>query len=634
MCGIAGCVLAPGREPDRDALARMAAALRHRGPDDEGIEVVGSVGLVHRRLSIVDPSPAGHAPMRHPGGGWWLTYNGEVFNHLDLRAELPGVAWRGGSDTETLLHALAAWGERAIARCNGLYAYAALDLERRRLLLVRDRFGVKPLYLARHGGGLWFASEIGALLAAGIPREPRPQTLAHSVVHGWANGRLAPIEGVERVLPGTAVSVDLDTLAASERRWYDPAEHVDPELAAELARRPRRELADRVEEELRASVHRRLMADVPLGTMCSGGLDSSLVTAFAREAHPSVVAFNASVADQPQADEGPWAERVARGLGVELRTARMTAESWRRDLVETVARNEYPLMHESSIPMAQIAALARESGVKVLLSGEGADELFGGYGYMHAAEYRRYLVANRRLGTALRLAAGKARRDGLTGLALTARGAAARAGRRARGLPASGGAEAKPPGFPGPGASPEASAYEIELRERALAAYAHSDASRRPLEAGLLGDLSVYLPHLLNRQDKNTMQRSIETRVPFLDPAVVGLALNLPLEARVEPRRKGVLRDLGRRHLPAGVADRPKVGFGFDVARYLLPAARPEFLRGGMLREVLGVPDEAWHGALAVARGHDVLRLWSAEIWCRLFLDAAGVAAVERELWA
>lgn len=633
MCGIAGCVLPPGQAPDRAVLERMARAIAHRGPDGEGIEVVGSVGLAHRRLAIVDPTPAGAQPMPSSSGRWWLSYNGEVFNHADLRGDLPGVAWRGHSDTETLVEALAAWGEDAIGRCNGLFAYAALDTERRRLLLVRDRFGVKPLYVARHAGGIWFGSELRALLEAGVPRRARRETLAHAVVHGFANGRLTPIEGVERLLPGTAVSVDLDTLAVSERRWYDPADAVDPERAAALLRLPRERLAAAVEDELRASVRRRLMADVPVGTMCSGGIDSSLVTALAREDHPGVVAFNASVSDQPQADEGPWAERVAEALGVELRTVAMTAESWRGGFVSAVLHHEYPLMHESSIPMAQIAALARDGGVKALLSGEGADELFGGYGFLHAREYTAYLRANRRLRTAASLAAGKLRRDGLRGLARSAR-EAARArldARRGKHPPES--AMGKPYGFPGPGASPDASQYEIDLRARAEAAYGHSHPSRRPLEAGLLGDLGVYLPHLLNRQDKNTMESSIETRVPFLDPAVVSLALNLPLEARVEPRRKGVLRDIARRHLPGEIADRQKLGFGFDVRAYVLPAARAEFLADGMLRDELGVPEAAWRETVEMIRGHDVLRLWSAEVWCRLFLDGRDAGRVETELW-
>jgi asparagine synthase (glutamine-hydrolysing) len=622
VCGIAGCIAAPGAAPDRDALERMADALRHRGPDDRGIEVVGQVGLVHTRLAIVDPTPAGRAPMSLDGGRWWLTYNGEVFNHLELRARLGERPWRGGSDTETVLHALAEWGEDAPARCNGLFALAALDAERRRVLLVRDRFGVKPLYLARHGGGLWFASEVGALLAAGVPRRARLDVLRHSIGYGWAEGRLTPIEGVERLAPGTLTSVDLATLEVAERRWYEPAQAVDPERAAALASRPRRDLAGELERELRASVRRRLMADVPVGTMCSGGLDSSLVTAFARDEHPRIVAYNASVADQPWADEGPWARRVADGLGVELRTARLDGAAWRAGLVDAVAHNEHPLMHESSVPMAMIAALARADGVKVLLSGEGADELFAGYDFLHADAYRALLPAPARARQRLELARGR-----VGGLASRRGRGLGRAVRRRLVERPAAGAVAQPP------RAPSAAEWGERVAERAAAAYAHHPGPGGALEAALLGDLSLYLPHLLNRQDKNTMQASVETRVPFLDPAVVALAVNLPLEARTRPLRKGVLRDLGHAHLPRGVARRAKVGFGFDVRLYLEGAARPRFLGEGMLRETLGVDAATWRETVARAASHQALRLWSGEVWCRLFLDARSREDVAAELW-
>jgi asparagine synthase (glutamine-hydrolysing) len=622
MCGIAGCISPPGSEPDRAALERMAGALAHRGPDDTGVEVAGNVGLVHRRLSIVDPSPAGHQPMALDGGRWWLTYNGEVFNHLDLRAQLGDRPWRGGTDTETLLHALDAWGEDAIARCNGLYAFAALDRDRGRLLLVRDRFGVKPLYVARQAGALWFASEIGALLAAGLPRAARPEVVAHAVAYGWAGGAPTPLEGIDRVAPGTLLDVDLSTLETRERRWYDPAAAVDPERAAALEGRPRAELAAAVEAELRASVRRRLMADVPVGTMCSGGLDSSLITAFARDEHPRIVAYNASVADQPGADEGPWAELVAGHLGVELRTARLDADAWRAGLVPAVVHNELPLMHESSVPMAMIAARARADGVKVLLSGEGADELFAGYDFLHPAQYAAVvpgsLRARQRAEVFRARLAALARRRG--------RGVAQALRRRL--LDRAGPAPALLPGW-APGAAAQAEA----VRARAATAYAHHPGPRGALEAALLGDLSTYLPHLLNRQDKNTMQGSIETRVPFLDPAVVALALNLPLEARTRPLRKGVLRDLGAAHLPPRVSRRAKVGFGFDVRRYLDGAARPEFLRDGALRDVFGLPHDAWTDVVAGASSAHALRLWSGEAWWRLFVDGATPDAVARELW-
>src|SRR4051812_8036656 len=198
----------------------MVAALRHRGPDDSGVEVVGGVGLASARLAIVDPTPRGHEPMASADGRWWLTYNGEVFNHLSLREELGDRGWRGGSDTETLVNALAEWGAEAPARCNGFFAFAALDLEGRRLLLVRDSFGVKPLYWTHHAGGIWFASEIGALLEAGVPRELDREALSYALLYGWVSGAVTPVQGVCRVLPGTLVEIDLDTLETHQRRWY------------------------------------------------------------------------------------------------------------------------------------------------------------------------------------------------------------------------------------------------------------------------------------------------------------------------------------------------------------------------------------------------------------------------------
>ena len=173
MCGIAGCVAPAGEAPDREALERMGAVLAHRGPDDQGIAVEGGVGLVNRRLAIVDPTPAGHQPMRHPSGRWWLTYNGEVFNHLELRRELEPAAWRGHTDTESVLEALARWGEPALPRFNGLFGLAALDLERRSLLLARDRWGVKPHYWARPRRGFRVSSERRARLAAAGSRSSR-----------------------------------------------------------------------------------------------------------------------------------------------------------------------------------------------------------------------------------------------------------------------------------------------------------------------------------------------------------------------------------------------------------------------------------------------------------------------------
>lgn len=594
----------------------MATALAHRGPDDAGVEVVGSVGLVNTRLAIVDPGPAGHQPMSDGAGRWWITYNGEVFNHAELRAELPPAEYRGTSDTETLLHALGAWGEEAPGHCNGLFAFAALDTARRRLLLVRDRFGVKPLYVARHDGVIWFASEIAALLAAGIPRRARPDIVERAIGAGWANGPATPLDGVTRVLPGTLVSIDLDTLEASERRWYRPAEAVDPERARALAALDEPRLADALEEELRRSVHRRLMADVPIGALCSGGLDSSLVTALAAAERPDLHLFHAGVVDQPDADERRWAAQVAAHCGLEHHVAPVSARTWRRDLVSVVRHLEYPLTHVASVPISQVAALARSHGVKVLLTGEGSDELFGGYAVRHWDAYADFF----------------ARRSPYR----RARRAASRVWDAARSAPPRAPSvwEARTP------SPPEVSAHQADVLDAARGAYAHHRGSRRQLEASLLTDLGLYLPHLLNSQDKANMRSSVEARLPFLDPEVVALTVNLPLEARVEPVRKHALRLVAARHLPAEVANRPKHGFWFDARRYLIDATRPAFLADGRLRQVLGVGRADWEARMAAVRAdaglgasYNTTLHWTAEIWCRTVLDGEPVEAVEEALW-
>jgi asparagine synthase (glutamine-hydrolysing) len=617
MCGIAGCIVAPGREPDPAALETMAAALSHRGPDDRGIAVAGNVGLVNTRLAIVDPSAAGHQPMADPAGRWLLTYNGEIFNHASIREELPIGGWRGGSDTETLLAALEAWDVEALERCNGFFAFAAFDVARGRLLLARDRFGVKPLYLARWDGGLWFASEMRALIAAGVPARARRDVLARSATLGVPAGRQTPIEAIERLAPGSLLAVDTRTLEVAECRWYEPKDPVDPELATELATLSRAELSTRLEAALRGAVRRRLLGDVHIGTACSGGIDSTLVTALARDEDPSVIAFNASLVDEGRTDERRWAEVAARALDVELETVRITAGDWRAALVGAVAHHEYPLSQScTSGPLSLMAARARRRGVKVMLTGEAADELFGSYPLNHARHFRRFLPAPqfaRRVVEAARAPLGISR----------IRGALLYRLHDGPG-PASGGFD--PP--------LEAGRWQDSIVDSARQAYAHHPGPRGELEATLLSALWLgSFRYLLNRMDKAPMTHSVETRIPYLDRHFVELVVNLPLEHRIGPSLKGLLRDVARRRLPRSIVRRPKqYGMAFMAGRRIEQAARPAFLEHGYLRDLLQLPADRWGRLIARARGN--ARFWTAEIWCRLFIDGQDVDSVERDLWA
>lgn len=605
MCGIAGCIAPPGQVPDREALARMAAAMEHRGPDGCGIEVVGSVGLVNRRLSIVDPVPAADGPMRDPGSEWWLTYNGEVFNHLELRRELGGE-WRTGSDTETVLRALATWGPAAVERFNGFFGLAALDVHGGRLHLIRDRFGVKPIYIGEWRGCVWFASEIQALLAAGLPRRARPEVVEHIIRRSWAAGGPGLLEGIDAVPAGGAIEIDLATLGRRGRDWWKPEREVDPELRRELAALDRASARRRLEEELRAAVSRRLMGDVPIGVLCSGGLDSSLVTAYAHDADASVHAYNASIPDQPEVDEGRWARRVCDSVGAELETVIVDAESWRAGLVGAVAHFEHPCNHPGAVPTAEISKLAHTKGVKVLLAGEAADELFGGYVRMLGPRAPAPL-------------------DGSFGFDPAAlRHLASRAATRAR--------DRRRAGDRNP--SPEAAAFMRRRTALAREAYADSPTVRRRIEASALNQLTVNpLPPLINRLDGNGMQGSVEIRTPFLDPGVIRLALNMSFDHRFTPDSKGVLRDLVRERFGAEVADRVKQPFLFDVAAYIEPNADPAFLREGRLRQLFGRSRRQWAAQIRRSGDNERLRLWTGEIWARLYVEGRSVERVEGELW-
>lgn len=613
MCGIAGCVVAPGRRPDRAALCAMARALEPRGPDDEGIEVWENVGLVNRRLAIVDTSEAGHQPISDAGGRWTISFNGEVYNHLELRDELGARSWRGRSDSETLVAALAGWGEAALARCNGPIGLAALDRERRLLLLARDRFQKKPLYVARHAGAVWFASEVRALLAAGVPARCDRDALLHSAVRGWLNGPLTPFGGIERLAGGTLREIDLETHAQRDRTWFDPTEQLDPGYARELAALPAEELTRAFDRTLAAAVERRLMSDVPLGTMLSGGLDSALVTALAREAGADVTAFTASVPSQPRVDEIRHARRASDALGVRLETATVEPGHWPRLLVRAVWLHEYPLLNPGIALIEPIAALARERGVKVLLTGEAADELLAGYDHLHPWEMVRFLSPRE---AALR-AAGAVRRYGDSGAKVLARWRGVRF--------------ASPPPFP---REPRAERGRRELVARAKDARGAGEGTRARLEAELLADLYYsHFGHLLNRMDKNAMGASVETRVPFLDPELTRLVLNLPLERRVGRHPKPILREVAGTHLPPEIACRQKqMSMHYDLAG-VFAALDPAALADGALREALGLAPGDWAEVLTPRSAVAPIWLWSAEIWARLFLRGESAEQVEGALF-
>ncbi|HWA56743.1 MAG TPA: asparagine synthase (glutamine-hydrolyzing) [Gemmatimonadales bacterium] len=384
MCGVAGIAqVAPTGVP-LEQLARMAAAIHHRGPDGYGYFTSSRVGLAHLRLSIIDLA-GGAQPMASEDGQVVISYNGEVYNYRELAAELKamGHRFRTVSDTEVLLVAYEAWGTDMLPRLNGQFAFAIWDGRKRQLLLVRDRFGVRPMFLAQSGGDLCFASEVKALFASGrVTPRPDPEGLDEIFTFWGARPPRTPFLGVEALEPGSYAIWQDGRLR--RQRYY----HLDyPEARLEPA-----DAIARLDHLMRTGVDLRMRADVPVGGYLSGGLDSSITCSLAAAASPHQLRTFSISFDDPRFDESEFQRQVARSVGSLHAVERISGHSIAASFPDAVRHTETPLVRTAPVPMYLLAKLTRERGIKVVLTGEGADELFLGYDLFKEVLVRRFCL--------------------------------------------------------------------------------------------------------------------------------------------------------------------------------------------------------------------------------------------------
>lgn len=595
MCGIAGIIRFDGKPIDETVLARMGQRIAHRGPDDAGTYLGAGLGLAHRRLSILDLSDAAHQPMRDAASGAVLCYNGEVYNYPDLRRRLieEGCRFHSTGDTEVVLQACRAWGVPAAARLmDGMFAFAYWDTAAQELWLVRDRTGIKPLYYYRSDSRLLFASEIKALLGEVTPELDETSLLGvllgvpgsdpHTLFHG-----------VESLPAGHALKIDLRGNLQSHE-YYSLAEAIDAQLYRELDRASDRQVVTSVERLVHRSVKLHLASDAPVAALCSGGLDSSLIAILSRTYLPQLQAYHANVAGK--FSELTWAEQVADYCGLPLHVAHLSAENYLRDLPRVTYANECPVsFHPNTVPFYQVCRLSAEHGIKVLMTGEGADELFGGYAAFRANDRRRRWQA--RLAWAARLP-GVGRRFGR----LVERLAAATSGADARSWPAALATRGR----------------SFAVVERARGAYAFiADPVEREFHVDLFSYLHDYLQSILWRNDRMGMAVGLENRVPYLENDLIQYALNLPRRFKLRGKvDKWALRRVADNRLPPTVARRTKMGFPVDLRA--LPQASENLLHDGFLQQSLG-----WQRLqleqVAGANAESHFRLLSAEVWGRLF---------------
>ncbi len=589
MCGIAGVLGGP--RVDTATVTRMTRTLAHRGPDDEGvwIDADAGVGLGHRRLSIVDLSPAGHQPMHSPSGRFVITLNGEIYNHLDLReallAEGHQVAWRGRSDTETLLAGFDAWGVKpTLQRASGMFAFALWDKASRSLTLARDRLGEKPLYYGRQHGPaspFLFASELKAL-AQHPSFEPEVDRRALSLLVRYLDvpAPLSIYRGISKLLPGTMLTLSDGASDPLIEQYWSGAEVACAGVADPLALAPEA-AADALEQVLERAIGRQMMSDVPLGAFLSGGVDSSTVVAIMQKLSPRPVKTFTIGFHEAGFNEADHAKAVARHLGTDHSELYVTPREAMDVIPRLPAMYDEPFADSSQIPTHLISALARQR-VTVALSGDGGDELFGGYDrYLFTANMWSRIAGIPR---PLRAALGRAL-TAVPARAWTRFGNAA-GGLLPRVMRTQRLGEKVHKGATMLGSESMDELYDLMLsvwRDEAAFVIGAPPDIAHPIPDGqeldglggvermMAQDMLGYLPNdILVKVDRAAMAVSLETRVPLLDREVVEFAWRLPLDLKIRGNTtKWLLRQVLDRHVPRALIERPKMGFGVPLDDWL-----------------------------------------------------------------
>ena len=634
MCGFAGIAHFDPRQPvDVDRLRRMRDVLSHRGPDGAGLFIDGPVGLSHRRLAIVDVSSAGEQPMTNEDGSVWIAFNGEIYNHASLRPglETKGHRYRSRCDTETIIHQYEEDGDACVEKLHGMFAFAIWDKKKQELLLARDRLGIKPLYYASTGSELVFGSEIKSLFASGCVRATfNEEVLPEYLSTRFVSGADTFFHGVRKLLPGHVLTWSAEKGIRTRRYWQLPAPSSD------VSDIPFEAQAKDLRARLEASVESHLMSDVPLGVFLSGGLDSSALAAMmSRQVRDPIQSFSVGFAEA-EANELPYARTVAKAIGATHRDVTVTPSDFFEALPHLVWHEDEPIAFPSSVPLYFVAKLARNH-VKVVLTGEGADELFLGY--------NRYRVTmwNDRLGRPYWAAMPAALRTQVRRMVQALPSRLGRVGERTF-LALDPGirslflenfavhtADVQRTLLSRPEMLDRRDPYGVQMQ-------CYADAEGDILDRMSRTDLQTYLHELLMKQDQMSMAASIESRVPFLDDELVEHVAALPSDLKVRMwQTKAIFREAVRDIIPAEILTRKKMGFPVPVGRWLRDDFWPvvqEFVLGPRATS-RGYFDRASLARMAdehrSGRGKHGDRLWllvNLEIWQRVFCEGEDPAAV------
>lgn len=624
MCGIAGYV-STDASPDSEAiLKRMTDAIAHRGPDDHGYYHDLHAHLGHRRLSIIDVA-AGHQPMANENGARWIIFNGEIFNHEEIRPRLEeaGHRYQTRCDTETILHAYEEYGAESVELYRGMFAYAIWDSKARRLFCVRDRLGIKPFYYYWDGRLFAFASEIKALLKhPAISAELEETVLPEHLAFGYVSDEHTLFRGIRKLMPGHYLTLDVSGAPKFEiRQYWDPP-------AANPVKLSETELIHETRRRLEETVRMRLMSDVPLGMFLSGGVDSSAIAALTRRlTNGPVKTFSVGYAEE-QFSELSYAAQVAKTIGTDHHQIKVSIDDFFNELPKLIYHEDEPITWPSSVSLFFVSRLAAEQ-VKVVLTGEGSDEIFGGY------ERYRWNLINSRLAKIYGILPAFLRKT-VSHQLETSTLLRASLRRKLRHT------------FVGRGAAIESlfldnfyCAFSREEQNQLLGSnpsavygnylhYFNAHHNDSLLARMLYADQKTYLVELLMKQDQMSMACSIESRVPLLDHKLVEFSTTIPDSLKVRGNvQKYVLKRAVEDILPREIVYRKKMGFPTPVRQWLLDArAQPLY---DALRErrgfIASIVDSAALERLIsrhLSRQEDATdRLWrllNLQVWGDLFL--------------
>ena len=565
MCGIAGFARLGARDDSSSILARMTGAIRHRGPDDEGFYEDERIALGHRRLSIIDLA-GGHQPMSTEDESLWIVYNGEIFNHAELRGPLEqlGHRFRTRCDTEVILHSYEAYGCDCVNHFRGMFAFALWDRSRRRLFCARDRLGKKPFYYYFDGNLFAFASEIKALLEhPDISTSFEESVLPEYLSFGYVSEERTLFRGIHKLMPGHCLVLD----CGGERPELEIRQYWDVPRPQSYDRGDDRAWIDECRDRLHEAVRTRLMSDVPLGVFLSGGVDSSTIAAVTTRMVPGPVqTFSVGYREGEHSELG-YARQVANHLGTDHHEVLVDREGFFQALPRFIWHEDEPITWPSSIPLGFVAELASRR-VKVVLTGEGGDELFAGY-----ARYRHHLMNSRHLRW-YRLAPLAVRRRIRSAIATTSllNGDLRRKlGHTVVGRDADLGSLYLDNFYSALPEAAHARLFGPRSGQENFLAYWNAEPQPSLLARLLYADQKTYLVELLMKQDQMSMSASIESRVPLLDHHFVEFAARCPDHMKLRGGvGKYILRKVAEEYVPYDILYRKKMGFPTPIREWLL----------------------------------------------------------------